>query len=88
MSIEWGADTREVTADAGGNWSAYYGAGDSTIASGTITVTPTDEAGNVGTADTISVTVDTSAPSAPTISFTDLDLIDNLTNPQRLPFLD
>ena len=71
VSIAWGADTREVTADAGGNWYAYYGAGDSTIASGTITVTPTDGAGNVGTAGSIAVIVDTSAPVAPTIALND-----------------
>ena len=89
VDIEWGADTREVTADAGGNWSAYYGAGDSTV-DVTITVTPTDEAGNVGTASTISVTVDTSAPSAPTISFGNSVTPHRtiLPTPQRLPFLD
>ncbi|WP_016957657.1 Ig-like domain-containing protein, partial [Catenovulum agarivorans] len=73
--------TRTVTADSSGNWTLSGSEIDvSGFNNGTLTVsaTQTDTAGNTSTAATQDITLDNSAPSAPSIS-TPIE-IDNIVN--------
>ena len=68
VEVKWGATTKTVTADASGNWKADFSKAE-VPADGetTVTVQATDVAGNTSAAQTKSVSVDTTAVSAPSI---------------------
>ncbi|UXI03214.1 Ig-like domain-containing protein [Photobacterium sp. TY1-4] len=87
--------TRTVTADTGGNWTISGSEIDvSGFNNGTLTVsaTQTDTAGNTSTAATQSITLDTTAPSAPgtpdlsASSDTGTSNTDNVTNDTTATF--
>ncbi|MGE4242410.1 Ig-like domain-containing protein [Ramlibacter sp.] len=69
VSVVFGGTTLTTTADGSGNWSRAFTAAqipaDGTY---TVSVTATDAAGNVSSAGTRSVTVDTGGPGAPAIN--------------------
>ena len=68
VEVTWGTTTKTVTADASGNWKADFSKAEVPAdGSTTVTVQATDAAGNTSTAQTKSVSVDTTAVSAPSI---------------------
>ncbi|MDP3702369.1 MAG: Ig-like domain-containing protein [Hylemonella sp.] len=67
VAVTWGSTGQTVTADGSGNWTTTF-ASSAIPASGNITAVATDAAGNTSSAATRTVTIDTSAPTAPTIA--------------------
>lgn len=67
VTVTWGTTSKTATADASGKWSVSFAAGE-VPADGntTISATARDAAGNTSVAGTHPVTVDTTAPGAPT----------------------
>jgi len=67
VAVTWGSTTKTATADGAGAWSVDFAAGE-VPADGdtTISATATDAAGNPSTAGTRPVTIDATAPGAPT----------------------
>src|SRR5690606_25632438 len=66
VDVTWGALTAQTTADANGDWSVQFPAGQSDPAT-EITATATDAAGNTSAAGSTAVAVDVTPPSAATV---------------------
>jgi len=67
VTVTWGATSKTATADASGKWSVNFASGEVPAdGSTTISATARDAAGNTSVAGTHPVTVDTTAPGAPT----------------------
>ena len=67
VAVTWGSTTKTATADGAGAWSVDFATGE-VPADGdtTISATATDAAGNASTAGSRPVTIDATAPGAPT----------------------
>jgi len=67
VTVTWGTTSKTATTDASGNWSVTFATGE-VPADGntTISATARDAAGNVSSAGTRAVAIDTVAPGAPT----------------------
>ncbi|MEZ5729573.1 MAG: Ig-like domain-containing protein [Burkholderiaceae bacterium] len=69
VAVTWGSTTHTVTADGAGRFTASFASGEIPAdGNSTISATATDTSGNLGTAASASVSIDTAAPATPTIA--------------------
>ncbi len=75
VAVTWGDTTHTVTA-VGGVWTAQFSSGEIPVDGAyTLSASATDAAGNVGTAGTRAVTIDSVAPAAPIVAPADSTVI-------------
>ena len=81
VTVTWGNSSKSATVDGAGNWTSKFSSGEIPGADGTSTISATEtRLGQTSSAATHLVTVDTVAPTAPTISVSGQGLVSGKTD--------